>query len=126
MTLASISSLLGFILSVWLLIKSESITKTLKVMSQKKDYNKKSNFFSDRFSGFKSSILEDNDRSSQLFHRILEEIYQVEKEFHTIFSIRDKYTFLLIKYELKRKPPNVEKICFHLDYIIGRLRVKED
>ena len=124
--IVSLSGIFGFILSVWLLIKSNSINKTLKIISQKEDYNKNRNLFADRFSGFKDSILQDNDHSSRLFHSILEDVYRVEKEFHSIFSIHDKWTFLLIKHELKKDSRNIQKICTYLDYVTARLRIKED
>ena len=103
-------------LSVWLLIKSHSINKTLKIISQQEIYNTNSNLYANRFSGFKESILIDGDNSSSLFHRILEDIYRVEKEFHS----------LLLKHELKKKTKNTDKICTYLDYFIGHLRIKED
>ena len=113
-------------LSVWLLIKSHSINKTLKIISQQEIYNTNSNLYANRFSGFKESILIDGDNSSSLFHRILEDIYRVEKEFHSLFSLREKLTFLLLKHELKKKTKNNDKICTYLDYFIGHLRIKED
>ncbi len=122
----SLSSFLGFMLSVWLLIKSHSINKTLKIISQQEVYNTNSKLYADRFSGFKESILIDGDNSSSLFHRILEDIYRVEKEFHSLFSLREKLTFLLLKHELKKKTKNTDKICTYLDYFIGHLRIKED
>lgn len=114
-------------MSVWLLAKSSSIAKTLKVLSQKNEFNAKRELYSDRLTAYKTSILEDGIYSNTLLHSILQEIYTIENKFPTIFSsFRDKKTFVLIKWQLTKKHHNFEKICTYLDYLIARLNIKED
>ncbi len=83
--------------------------------------------YSDRLTAYKTSILDDGIYSNTLLHSILQEIYTIENKFPTVFSsLRDKKTFILLKWQLKRKKHNFEKICIYLDYLIARLNIKED
>lgn len=124
--LVSCAGILGFLLSIYLSIKSNSISKQLKIISAKKEYNMEREIFSNRFKGHRSSIIDDNNHSRQLIHLILEDVYSLETKYTEILRINDKIKLIILKHQANSKKPNFEKICGCFDYLIARLQIKED
>lgn len=124
----SICSIAGFLLSIYLTVKSHNIAKILEKMSMAKDYNKKRIFYIDRLKGFKTSILEDNIRTSTILHNISEDIYSFETLYKPLLTKRDTFEIWKLKFYLRKKPAKIDfdRVCFELDYLIGRFHKKED
>ncbi|MBX4265899.1 hypothetical protein [Clostridium estertheticum] len=125
---ASFSSILGLLLSVYIVYKSWNISKLLNHMETAKDYNLCRTQFIQRFKGHKSSILIDENYSKQIVHDILEDVFRFEVQYKPLLSNIDLFKFFFIKHYLKKRFNNInfDKICNYLDYLIGRNYKKED
>lgn len=126
--LASISSILGLLLSIYLIYKSTSIARILKQMSISKDYNKKRTEFINKFKVYKNSILIDDVKNKNIVHDILELIYNAENQYRTLFSKFELFKLYQIKKYLKQDFSKIDFdiVCFKLDYLIGRFNKRED
>lgn len=125
---ASISSILGLLLTIYLIHKSTNIVKVLKLMSISKDYNKNRNEYIKRFKIYKISIIDDNVKTKSIVHDILEAIYKFENQYGILFSKFELFRIYQIKNYLKQDFSKVDFdiICFKLDYLIGRFNKRED
>ncbi|GAA0735615.1 hypothetical protein [Clostridium oceanicum] len=124
----SLSSLLGFMLSIYVTYKSHNISKILKRMETIQAYNESKTQFAERFKGYKDSILKDNLNTRQILHSILEDIFKFEIQYRILLSKTDFIKLFFIKFYLKKKfkKVNFDKVCNYLDFLIGRCYKKEE
>ncbi len=125
---ASISSILGFILTIFVMIKSRGIAKTLLRMELAKDYNENRNTYIGRLKVHKNSILEDDIKTRTIVHDILEDIFKFEAQYNPLLSRFDKIKIWITKRYLMKEYSkiNFDIICNKLDYLIGRFHKKEE
>ncbi|SMC19359.1 hypothetical protein SAMN02745134_00809 [Clostridium acidisoli DSM 12555] len=126
--LTSISSIIGLLLSIYLIYKSNSIAKTVKSISISKDYNNNKDKFVNKFKVYKVSILEDDIKTKTIIHDILEDIYKFENLYKILFSNYELIKIYFIKIYLHKdfNKINFDKVCYKLDYLIGRFNKRED
>ncbi len=122
----SICSILGFILSLYVAIKSKSISKELKEISTKKIYACERTTLIKHFEGYRMSIIEDGNRNPTMRHNLLTEVYAFEKQYFLLLNCIDKITLVCFKGQLKRQKPNYNKICTYIDYFVAKFNVKEE
>ena len=126
--IATLVSILGFILTVFVSIRTAKISKILKYNQITSQYNKERLAFQKTFIGHRNSIVEDNIRSDKLLKDILENIEEYRAKFGEIMSIWEKFTLFMFVQLLKKESDkvNYNTVCNYLAILSGRLSKKED
>jgi len=118
---------LGFILTLFVFIRTENIDKKLEFMSTAENYNKGKNVYIEKFKGHKSTI--DNiGHSRELVSDIVVDVYSFLAEYKTVFTYIEllKINFIILRYlKSDYQHLNGHKINLHLAYLIGRLSKEE-
>lgn len=124
--IVSMCGILGFFLSIYLTIKSKSISRELKELTAKKIFNKNRSVLIEHFMGYQMSIIEDDNKTPTLRHNLLAEVYNFEEQYKTLLGFKDKFTIALLKHQLKSRAPNYEKINTYIDYLVAKFKIKEE
>lgn len=126
--IASLVGILGFLLTVFVSIKTSNINKILKYNQITNKYNKERLGFQRAFSGHQKSILEDEIRTDKLIKDILQQVESYRTKFWGIMPFRERLTVYRLIYLLKRKSnkANWNGICNCLAALSGRLSKRED
>lgn len=126
--IATLVSILGFILTVFVSIRTSKISKILKYNQITSQYNKERLAFQKTFIGHRNSIVEDNLRSDKLLKDILQNVEEYRTKFGEIMSIWEKFTLFMFIQLLKKESDkvNYNTVCNYLAILSGRLSKKED
>lgn len=126
--IASLSSIVGLVITVAISVKTHSISKTLKKMNTAADYNDSRESFQRAFEGHRRSIIEDNDHSQRLVSNINTQLQQYKYQFREVFTLYDRWVIFrfsrILKKDLNRL--NFNQVCSYLSEVSGRLSKKED
>lgn len=112
-------------LSIYLIIKSASISQTIKRIEAKQSYNKERKILLDAFKGYRDSIVLDGNQSTDLRHRLLTDTYKFAKKYKEIITIYENFILFQLRFQLKSSKPKYDKIPIFLDYLIARFDIKE-
>ena len=124
----SICSILGFILTVVVTIRTAKISRILQFNDAANEYNKERQAFQKAFDGHRSSILEDNNKSDKLLKDILALVESYDLKFHKLLSARERFVLWRFKKTLMGKSEKVDfnSVCNYLAKLSGRLSKKEE
>lgn len=126
--IASLTGIGGFILTVFISIRTSKISKILKYNQVTSQYNKERLAFQRTFEGHRKSIVEDGIKSDKLLKDILQNIEEYRAKFDEILSPKDKITLFRFSQILKKETEkvNYNKVSNYLASLSGRLSKKED
>lgn len=126
--IATLTGIAGFILTVFVSIRTSKISKILKYNQVTSLYNRERLGFQKTFEGHRKSIIEDGIKSDKLIKDILQNIEEYRAKFGEIMSIREKITLFRFSQLLKKETEkvNYNKVSNYLASLSGRLSKKED
>lgn len=128
MGISSLVGIIGFLLTICVSIRTKKISKILKYNSVTKEYNRERSKFQKAFEGHRSSILEDNLRTSKLLKDILRDVESYRIKFVEIISLKEKIILFRLIRILKKDALNADfnQVSTFLAILSGRLTKKED
>lgn len=126
--IASLVGILGFILTVFVSIRTANISKILRSNQLTNQYNRERLAFQKAFIGHQKSILEDEIRTDKLIKDILQQVESYRTKFSEIMTLHEKLTVFRLIRLLKRRSDRADwnGICNCLALLSGRLSKKED
>ncbi len=126
--IASLFGIIGFVLTVFVSIRTAKISKVLKYNQITSQYNKERLAFQKTFGGHRKSIVEDGIKSNKLLKDILQNTEEYRIKFGEIMSIKEKFTLYRFSRILKKESDKVDynKVSNYLASLSGRLSKKED
>lgn len=126
--IASLVGMLGFVLTIFVSIRTVKIAKILKYNQVTSQYNKERLAFRRTFEGHRKSIVEDGIRSNKLLKDILQNTEEYRVKFSEIMSLKEKITLFIFSQLLKKETEkvNYNKVSNYLSSLSGRLSKKED
>lgn len=125
--IVSITGLIGFIMTIFVAIRTKKIDVKLEHITAAKSYNRNKVKYREKFKGHKASI-DNSGLSRGLVTDILADFYSFREQYKIILSYPEKFkiNFVIIKYlESNYYKLDSHKINQHLAYIIGRLSKEE-
>jgi len=128
MGISSLCGIIGFILTIFVAIRTSKISKILKRNEITSQYNKERLAFQNTFEGHRKSITVDGMRSKKLLTDILKNVEAYRAKFSEILSWREKVRLSLFIRQLKKEPEQADYnlISNYLASISGRLTKKGD
>lgn len=119
--------IIGFILTIFVSIKTKKISKILKYNDVISTYNSERLGYQKAFEGHRKSIIDDNIKTNDILKDILKNVESYRLKFDEILSIKEKIDLYLFKKLLKKEANNVDynKVCNYLAILSGRLSKKE-
>ncbi len=126
--IASIMGIAGFILTVFVSIRTAKISRILKYNQVTGQYNRERLGFQQTFEGHRKSIIEDDIKSDKLLKDILQNVEEYKIKFDEILSFKEKTTLSMFIRLLKKESHkvNYNKVCNYLATLSGRLSKKEN
>lgn len=126
--IVSVTGIIGFILTIFVSMRTAKISKILKYNEVTSRYNSERLAFKKAFGGHKESILQDGIKTEKLLKDILENVEEYHAKFDEIFTMREKYILWRLTRLLKRRVEKVDfnKLCNYLAIISGRLSKEGD
>jgi len=121
-------SVVGFVMTVYVSLKTKSISKILKLRKSKEKYNLQRHEYSERFQSYRDSILIDNNYNKAFINKILVDFHQL-KNFRDMFNNKEKK---IIKSEIKKledknmTTKDFKETTDNLAYFISRFNERED
>ena len=126
--ICSLLGIAGFVMTLFVTIKTSKIAKILKYNQVTEAYNKERIGFQKAFEGHRSSISEDDIKTDKLLKDILKQVEAYRIKFNDIFSFKERITLYRFIKILKRPAKEVDfnTVCNYLASLSGRLSKKED
>lgn len=126
--IVSLTGILGFILTVFVSIRTNKISKILKYNQITSQYNKERLAFQKSFLGHSASITVDGNKTEKLLKEILAQVESYRIKFKYILSLREKITLFFFIRILKKevRQVNWNSVCNYLAKLSGRLSKKEE
>lgn len=124
----NICSILGFILTIIVAIKTSKINNILKYNDTIVTYNKERKSFKNIFEGHRKSIDEDGVKSNGILKDILKDVEEYSSKFEDILKYKEKILIYRFKNILKKEVDEVDfnKVSNYLAILTGRLSKKGD
>lgn len=124
--IASISSILGTLISVYLIKSTSNIKTTLNNFSLTKEYNAKVKYFKEKFEGYKFTLVDDNIFDDKLRVDILSTVNDL-KNYNLVFTksenkLIDKLKLIL---EMPVTKISLQELTNSLVELESKLRQKE-
>ncbi|MGE5398083.1 MAG: hypothetical protein ACM3MK_11205 [Chitinophagales bacterium] len=118
--LGTIASIVGFLLSTYLILLTRNLRRKLLWLSEIRRFNSKREAMVTEFQGCRDLITKDRVLDEKLISQITELVNDY-KNYTTLMSIVDKYQIFMIKRQLKIeiKNMNTQKLCILLTYFIS-------
>lgn len=117
--------ILSFILTITLLVRSESLRK--EIDSQKCEYQEEQKDIKIKMIALRSNLWDGQALSLKLVSEIRTQLYSFEQKFSRLRTREDKFhlklTFQMLSGELESI--DTEKLCSELDYFIARFERRE-
>lgn len=126
--IVSLTGIIGFVLTIFVSIRTSKISKILKHNQLTSQYNKKRLAFQRTFEGHRNSIIVDGLRSNKLLKDILQNVEEYRAKFGEILSPSDRFSLFKFSLLLRKETDkvNYNKVCNYLALLSGRLSKKED
>lgn len=120
--------IIGFILTIFVSVKTKKISKILKYNDVISTYNSERTAYQNTFEGHRKSIIDDNIKTNVILKDILKNVEGYRVKFYEILSLREKIDLHLFKKLLKKEANDVDfnKVCNYLAALSGRLSKKEN
>lgn len=126
--ITSLAGIVGFVLTIFVTIRTANISKILKYNDTTNLYNRERTAFKKVFEGHKQSIIEDGIKTDAILKSILQNIEEYRMKFSEILPLWEKITLWNFVRLLKKDASKVDfnKVCNYLSTLSGRLSKKED
>lgn len=126
--IVSLTGIIGFVLTIFVSIRTSKISKILKHNQLTDQYNKERQAFQRTFEGHRNSITVDGLRSNKLLKDILQNVEAYRAKFGEILSPSDRFSLFKFSLLLRKETDkvNYNKVCNYLALLSGRLSKKED
>lgn len=126
--ISSIAGIVGFVLTIFVSIRTEKITKILKYNQITSQYNKERAGYKKAFQGHIESIINDGIQTDAILKNILQNVEEYRLKYGEILPIKEKITLFFFIRQLKKKASDVDfnKIANYLAKLSGRLSKKEE
>ena len=112
--LCSITSLIGFAMTIYVSFKTKSIDKRIKEFKSIKDFNQKRTKYINSLKSYQISINEDNVDIYKIRTNILNDINIIYESYSYIFTLTQKITFFIIRRQLEKKEKIDENLVCNL------------
>lgn len=125
--LASLCSIIGLSLSIYLMKTTSNIKQTLTKYKQSQNFNLNIKYYYDRFHAYKDLILENNLFDNKLKSDILTEVLTFRNNYLYILSTFEKIHIELLIKTLQKdiKSININNLCNQIAYLISTINKKE-
>jgi hypothetical protein len=125
---ATLTGIIGFILTIFVSIRTSKINKILKHNQLTSQYNKERLAFQKTFEGHRNSIIADGLHSNKLLKDILQNVEEYRAKFGEIMSLSERYSLHNFSHILRKETDKVDynKVCNYLALLSGRLSKRED
>lgn len=124
-TIADWCGIAGFILTIVLLIRSESMRKEIE--SQRADYKKEQKVIRQTLIALRSNVIDDKIINQKVISDIRTQLFAYQQKFKRLFSWADKKhmkaTFKILDTPSERISRSA--LCKELDYFVARFERKE-
>ena len=126
--IVSLTGIIGFVLTIFVSIRTSKISKILKHNQLTSQYNKERLAFQRTFEGHRNSIIVDGLRSNKLLKDILQNVEEYRAKFGEIMSLSERYSLHNFSHILRKETDKVDynKVCNYLALLSGRLSKRED
>ena len=126
--IVSLTGIIGFVLTIFVSIRTSKISKILKHNQLTSQYNKERLAFQRTFEGHRNSIIVDGLRSNKLLKDILQNVEEYRAKFGEILSPSDRFSLFKFSLLLRKETDkvNYNKVSNYLALLSGRLSKKED
>ena len=126
--IVSLTGIIGFVLTIFVSIRTSKISKILKHNQLTSQYNKERLAFQITFGGHRNSIIADGLHSNKLLKDILQNVEEYRAKFGEIMSLSERYSLHNFSHILRKETDKVDynKVCNYLALLSGRLSKRED
>lgn len=126
--IGTLASIVGLVLTVFVTLKTKSISKQLNEIRTKQEYSKKQRIYVSKFNAYIKNILDDEIKRPSFYKNILKDVAECKIQFKDLFSISDKLLIWRILFHLQKEPHkiNTNQLANDLGYLTARLTKKED
>lgn len=129
--IATVCGIIGFVLTIFVTIKTAKINKVLKYNKVTEQYNDDRKSYQRCFDGYKTTIIEDDLKTEKILKDLLSKVEAYLANFNEIISLREKFTLNIFIRVLKKDYNELtdsdwNTICNYLAKLSGRLSKKED
>ena len=117
--------IIGFLLTIALLIRSESMRKEIE--SQRADYKKEQKAIRQSLIALRSNVIDDNIMNQKVISDIRTQLFAYQQKFKRLLSWDDK-KHMKATLEILNAPfegIDVRSLCRELDYFVARFERKE-
>lgn len=117
--------IVGFLLTIALLIRSESMRKEIE--SQRADYKKEQKTIRQNLMALRSNIIDDNIMNQKVISDIRTQLFAYQQKFKRLLSRNDKKHMknTLEILDVPLEGIDVRSLCRELDYFVARFERKE-
>lgn len=124
-TIADIVGIISFILTVALLIRSETLRKT--ITWQKADYQKEQKSIRNKLTALRSNVREDGLFDQRIISEIRTQLYALTQRYGNILTKQDKQHIDSALQMMDDITADVDRnaLCKELDYLIARFERRE-
>lgn len=125
--IVSIFTIVGTIVSIFVLLKSNSISKVLLKNNQSIDFDKQKNKLITDFTAYRDNFLEDNFTiNKKLISEIRVKLLTYKKNFNSLLGLRDKFIIWKTLRLLKQTDEslNLNDLCLCLDNLLAKFNIK--
>lgn len=117
--------IIGFVLTIVLLIRSESMRKEIE--SQRADYEKEQKAIRQRLIALRNNVIDDNVLNQKVISDIRTQLFTYQQKFKRLLNRNDK-KHMKVTLEILDTPSekiNIRTLCRELDYFVARFERKE-
>lgn len=125
--IASICGIFGFILTIFVSVRTSHISKILNRNNVADTYNKKRGSYQKSFNGHISSIVKDEIHTNQILKNILKDTTAYYEEFNVLLPFNEKIKFKSFFRMIKKEAKDVDfnAVTNFLTVLAGKLEKKE-
>ena len=124
-TIADWTGIISFIMTIALLIRSESMRKELE--SQRQDYVKEQKAIKERLIALRANVIDDGLLITKVVSDIRTQLFTFQQKFKHLLNWEDKKhlkkTLAILSKDTKEIDP--KELCIELDYFVARFERKE-
>lgn len=122
---ADVTGILSFLLTLLLLIRSETLRK--EVESQRTDYKKEQKAIKEKLIALRSNVIEDNILNQKIVSDIRAQLFAYQQKFKHLLNRKDKKHMKATIDLLEKDVDTINRshLCKELDYFVARFERKE-
>nr|DAF30765.1 MAG TPA: hypothetical protein [Caudoviricetes sp.] len=123
--IADWAGIFSFILTITLLIRSESMRKEIE--GQRADYKKEQKIIREKLVALRSNVIDDHILNQKIISDIRTQLFGYQQKFKRLLNREDKKHMKVTLKILESKALEIDKhlLCKELDYFVARFERKE-